>query len=1335
MSSPGPSSLADPVSPERRRRIDAARESWARSLIDFSRNNPLLYYRERKAGAIDLPELKDAAVQQMLAGNRIDGAALLGHALDPKEFSRFREAVDRARVNEEERGLETLFLAIGMATWPATDGGRPTQAPTLLCPVAIELNGRRGEVVLQRTGDLQINDVLLEALTEDFGLRIDPEDVLGGDESREASDVLEALRAAAAAAQVAEFSIQPRCLLSNFEFQKLAMWRDLRDHGDVLAASDLVSAIAGDPEALTRLRDAHTTVEARELDEIPPREELFILDADSSQQRVIHGVLRSPQASGVIQGPPGTGKSQTIANLMAALVGAGQRVLFVSEKRAALEVVRDRLDREGLGHLVLDLHGADIKRTKVYEQLRHTDQVARQSPPVDDAMTHARVVNLRDKLNAHDACMNEVRPGSGLSLYEIQGRLLRTAAEAKSVTTIWYGPQVERLDAAAARRISELLVEAHALPSALIADGTTPWSRARLERVEEAEGALQLLDRLQGDLLPSLRDQSQLAFSCAVFASPTNIPEAERSAGLLTCVAQTRARFGETILGEDVPALLADLAPAVGSWLDRVLAVFRGSYRAALRRCPPSDGARPAQIHASLKAWSELPPEWRTAELFQAVNGGTAEAYAAAGAAVRPAIEHLTSMVGAGPADDGFTSVDAWLSALQRTRYDAYTVVRIREIELELRAFGVDALLLEFAQRQISADRWAAKFERAWLRSWHEYILARDARARSFDASALRCAVDEFCQVDRRRLALAGDRIRRQHGETYTAARNAYPEEDRFVQLEMRKKTRQKPLRRLLRDAPHVLGALCPCWMASPLSISLFTEPRVQFDVVIFDEASQVLPEDAISAIMRGRRTIVAGDSRQLPPTTFFTAADTLGESEDGDAGDLSGVESILDLMETACGQSWRLEWHYRSRDERLIAFSNEHIYQNSLLTFPTVGGERAVSHVLVEGFSRDGEEESSSAEVARVVELILEHAAQRPNESLGVIAMGIKHAQRIEGTLREACNNNRADLDAFFSQSRKDRFFVKNLERVQGDERDAIILSVGYGKDRAGKMLYRFGPLNFAGGERRLNVAITRARCRMTVVSSFSAADLDPKRLNAPGAKLLRAYIEFASSEGRLLGREGAASIPPNPFEEDVCRALESRGLSIIPQWGASAYRIDLAVQYPDEPGRFVFAIECDGATYHSAPTARDRDRLRQQHLEALGWTFHRIWSTDWFRHRDEEIERALAAYWRALNAPTDTASSSSPTTEERAAAVVASTQRQRGRRPLLPVQAAITKHQPATLIRLMEWIESDGILRSDDELIDETIRELGFQRRGAQIQRVLRSALTTYRSRRQPA
>ena len=556
---------------------------------------------------------------------------------------------------------------------------------------------------------------------------------------------------------------------------------------------------------------------------------------------------------------------------------------------------------------------------------------------------------------------------------------------------------------------------------------------------------------------------------------------------------------------------------------------------------------------------------------------------------------------------------------------------------------------------------------------------------------------------------------------------NQYPEQEALIRGEAAKSRRHRPLRKIFTEAADVLTAVCPCWMASPLSVCQLIAATGTFDYVIFDEASQVLPEDAVPAILRGKYVIVAGDNKQLPPSAFFAAA----EEEDEADGDATAYESLLDMM-IPFVKGFHLNWHYRSRDESLISFCNHHIYDDRLVTFPGPGGADAISHVHVNEIVRgDGQEESSAGEVNKVVELILHHAQTTPGRTLGVITMGIKHANRIQAVLdREMLRH--PELAEFFDTARPERFFVKNLERVQGDERDVIILSVGYGKDRGGNLPLRFGPILSAGGRRRLNVAATRAKEQVIVVSSFAYSDINSAQVKpGTGLEFLKNYLQYASSGGQLLSSGELTNEPMNDFEADVYESLSAKGLEIKPQVGCSKFRIDLAASHPSQPGRFVLAIECDGATYHSSYTARDRDRLRQQQLENLGWTFHRIWSTDWFMRKDEEVERAVQAFHRAvatsdLPKPRNLLRLRPEGAPEKDFFAPAETMAGRNpRRAPIAAHPSIGDYSSEELVALAQWVQSDGKLRTHDEIADEMFSALPFSRRGSKIEAALENAI----------
>ena len=490
-----------------------------------------------------------------------------------------------------------------------------------------------------------------------------------------------------------------------------------------------------------------------------------------------------------------------------------------------------------------------------------------------------------------------------------------------------------------------------------------------------------------------------------------------------------------------------------------------------------------------------------------------------------------------------------------------------------------------------------------------------------------------------------GLRSRRPHVDMVVLPKS----EPAILLKEASKKKRFRPLRKLFADLPTLLPALKPCLLMSPLSVAQYLgESAMTFDVVIFDEASQILPADAIGSIGRGKQVVIVGDQHQLPPTRFFSV-DLQAEDDD----DEESPESILDASLASGMPTKPLRWHYRSRHEDLIAFSNRNFYEGRLITFPSPNAsDRAVTFVHVpDGVYDRGGSRSNKQEALRVVDLIVEHVRRNPEKSLGVITFSEAQMQAVYAAL-DSRKRQSPDLESLLREDGPDGFFIKNLENVQGDERDVIFFSVGYGFDRAGKMTMNFGPLNKSGGERRLNVAVTRARERVVVVASFHPQDIDTTRTSARGVHLLRHYLDFAEQgPTALLGEiTSAGGDVESPFEAAVAVALEAQGLPVVAQVGVGGYRIDLAIK-DDHSDQYILGIECDGATYHSSKTARDRDRLRQQVLENLGWRIHRIWSKDWIRDPAGETQRVLDAVAEARRrlltpepVPTTTRLASSP-------------------------------------------------------------------------------------------
>lgn len=451
-----------------------------------------------------------------------------------------------------------------------------------------------------------------------------------------------------------------------------------------------------------------------------------------------------------------------------------------------------------------------------------------------------------------------------------------------------------------------------------------------------------------------------------------------------------------------------------------------------------------------------------------------------------------------------------------------------------------------------------------------------------------------------------------------------------LLEHELRKQRAHVPIRQLVNRAGGALRALKPCFMMSPRSVAQYLQGGLHtFDLIIMDEASQLRPEDAIGAVVRGKQLVVVGDSKQLPPTSFFTSdgGDDTEADEEDDEAITDNKESILDLARTVFRSVRQLRWHYRSRHGSLIAFSNDRYYGGDLIVFPSAHDsteDLGVRLVQVENaMYADGQ---NLAEARAVVDAVVNHLKERPEATLGVVALNIRQKTLIQETLYERFKTEPELRQHFERPGQTDAGFVKNLESVQGDERDVIFISVTYGPSTpGGAVARRFGPLNSENGWRRLNVLFTRAKRRVVVFASFAPEQLDDEGLSQ-GGKDLRDYIAFARTgtyqQGRLSGRE-----PDSDFEVAVATVVREAGYSATPQVGVAGYFIDLAVRHRDRSGPYLLGIECDGAPYHSSFSARDRDRLRQQVLEGLGWKIHRIWSTDWYRDPHAQAQRLIEA------------------------------------------------------------------------------------------------------------
>ncbi|SEW53515.1 DUF3320 domain-containing protein [Chitinophaga arvensicola] len=623
----------------------------------------------------------------------------------------------------------------------------------------------------------------------------------------------------------------------------------------------------------------------------------------------------------------------------------------------------------------------------------------------------------------------------------------------------------------------------------------------------------------------------------------------------------------------------------------------------------------------------------------------------------------------------------------------------------------------------------------ALQKTWYEYLVETAVKSqpslRKFERAGHEEIVQQFRKLDVLNLQYNRARAALQHWEQMPRADAGG--QVNILRTEFNKKARHMPIRKLMQEAGLAIQAIKPVFMMSPLSIANFLPPAtLEFDLVIFDEASQVKPVEALGAILRGKQLVVVGDNKQLPPTSFF---DSLTKETDDEENVTADMQSILGLCDAQGAPQRMLRWHYRSRHESLITLSNHEFYENKLVIFPSPGNKERkglVFHHLKDTAYDRGKTRTNPKEAEIVADAVMEHARKNPALSLGVVAFSTSQRQAISDAL-ELRRRKSPELESFFMAHQDEPFFVKNLENVQGDERDVIFISIGYGRTEEGYVAMSFGPLNNEGGERRLNVLITRAKTRCEVFTNITADDIDINRTKSYGIQSLKNFLYFAQ-HGKLYMTAETGLPADSPFEENVAAKLEALGYIVRKQIGSKGFYIDLAIVDAENPGRYILGIECDGAAYHSARSARDRDRLRQQVLEAIGWKIHRVWSTDWFRNPERELNRLVAAIEKAKAAAAiddqvaEDVMKEAPPALAREAVTITEEEVPVYETAVLPDEIREQEFHLSPIGKLCNWIEQVVVVESPvhfDELARRMVEAAGITRVGPRIREILRHAV----------
>ena len=1242
----------------------------------------------------------------------------------------------QARSVFEEQGYSVLHLALGFLRWfDRENTEKENIAPLLLIPVELERGKNRSQFTLKWSQADLVPNLSLEAKLADQGISLPLLD--NPEEKNEIDDYFHAV--GESVSNYSNWQVMPDIFLDFFSFTKFVMYKDLEPGLWDVSNHTLLGRVLGSGEN----RSDSEGFNADEVDQLLSSEDVYhVMDADSSQIAAIEEIKKGRNL--VVEGPPGTGKSQTITNIIAELLSMGKKVLFVSEKMAALEVVKHRLDNVGLGEFCLELHSHKSNKREVLQELERTmttpikttngqmdsfrqldllktdlnDYVNDIHSPI--GQTQKSLLStfiIREEAKQHFSFRNKELPSikfshpseSDLSDWEEAIRQLeKIGAIMPRVSPISEHPWEGCITGIITNEKEELiykhiidLQDACKKVYTVFSHLETEYGIRSPKNLESIKHHLMAADIVDNSFSVSpevILNQNWDTFN----------EEAKDLIHKVEIIAEAKKKFMAWTLETD-PRLKLDtdyimkLAEEYEKYyyLPRWKRFLSWRYRKEIKSpiksyFKHSMPKEPDTLRTDLKELSDCismmdQMEWEMAatqkgpSLFgeqwndddsnpeelrkfgewiikfrqflrdgtlteESVNIVSKRTFETPLSSIRDYLDlaidnfkkHRDLLYECLGTDSQsifntdselvfFGDLDCRLELWQKERDKLHTWGQFSELIISCKN-TIAAQMLEYIHKLNPEDLvpcFKANYTESML---HDSILENQS-LREFVTEIHEKKITDFQHLDSTSLQLNRNRLiaelQQQRPRLFTGA--SKESEIGILQGQFNRKRGHIPIRKLLSVVGGLVQRIKPCFMMSPLSVAQFCDPvNIEFDVIVFDEASQIRPEDALGAMLRAKQTVVLGDTRQLPPTRFFDSIveDTSQDDEQDYNTSIKDVESILHQ----CRQSFpvkQLKWHYRSRHESLIAISNQEFYDNDLLIFPSPFdnieelGLKFV-HIPDSIYSRGGSS-ANIIEAKAVVQAAIDHYRNYPDKSLGIGTFNMSQQQTILDEVERQLHY-KPEMNEFFARTRDEHFFVKNLETIQGDERDTIFLSIGYGKDENGKLYRNFGPLNHEGGERRLNVLITRAREKCVVFCNFRASDLHLDA-NAPfGIKALKMFLDYAENRNIVRSSKSEGEMD-TPFEDAVYDYIHSLGYDIRKHVGCAGYRIDLGIIDPNSPDRYLIGIECDGKQYFNAPVARDRDRLRHQVLTGLGWKLHRVWSMEWYQDRENTMHRLLKA------------------------------------------------------------------------------------------------------------
>lgn len=1310
---------------------------WERKLLDLSLRNALLNFRPSK-NSLELHTDNPAMLEDKLARGediivsetednvRLEDNKVSANALEGGINDSLKKIYRSAKVNMEENGSNTLFLAMGFLKWYDTETREKERyAPLILIPVDIVRNVRgSGYLIRGRQEESQINITLLEYLRQDYGITVNglnplPEDDNGIDIPLVFNIVKQAVEAKEG------WQVCNKIYLGLFSFGQFVMWNDLKMRKNDLEKNKVVeSLIKG---ARTWSTDSYAA--AFEQIEEPALENMAVpLSADSSQLRAIKKAAEGE--SFVLHGPPGTGKSQTITNMIANALYQGKSVLFVAEKMTALSVVWKRLCDIGLEPFCLELHSNKTNKQTVLEKLEKTLEFGRMNPPGDYNDILARLSDTKHKLSDIMEAVHMKRE-CGMSFYEAVEKYQKFSGQRGSIdipiemTRTIYKKDLDKWKEAIRTysiAMEQIGVYAHCPITGI---GVYNFSATIREHffediqftVTEGEKASYAFERLS-DRFGITRQDKRAVYGIAAVARAGMLPgmvlkdllykndyagtyeKAEKLADVgieyLYAKSITNKSFDDRISEYNARESKARWDKAKNQWflprhfktrklikelrkyaknsveidknnIEKFYEILcNAEEKREILSAAPSDITN---LFGSL--YGGLNSAWRTVkdslhktdiiknshEYFDssemsiiiskvderneresvATWGGQLDEYLKR---IDVMCQKYTLRINKDNEDNYLREVGIEWNLYLNHIGDIKNIINFNKADLEICNAGLSCVSEAYKKGAVTAENVVESFE---CNLYYHVILAiieNDERLSGFSGkqyddiiNILHETISMYQKVTKEELvARVSANVPIDGGEF------ADTSEMGILKKAIKNKGRSMPLRKLFNQTPALMRKLCPCMLMSPISVAQYIDSSFpKFDLVIFDEASQIPTSEAVGAIARAENAVIVGDSRQLPPTSFFASA----KYDDANA-DIEDLESLLDDCLAISVPEEHLNWHYRSRHESLIAYSNAKYYDNRLYTFPSPDGMvSAVSLVHVDGVYDKGKTKQNEAEAKAVVDEVIRRLSDEKlrKDSIGVVTFSQVQQNLIDDMLEEEFANH-PELDQYNS-SLDEPVFVKNLENVQGDERDIILFSVGYGPDENGNVAMNFGPLNKEGGERRLNVAITRARKKMIVYAVLRPEQIDLSRTHSRGVAGLKGFLEYAARRGSSIDEINASSVKDevtaDTLIEDIASEIRKMGYQTKCNVGNSEYKVDIAVVSPNSHDKYILGIIMDGKNSMKMTNVTDRYVIWTDVMEGLAWNLIRVWSMDWFDNAQNVLAQIKNAIEEAVSVEND--------------------------------------------------------------------------------------------------